>query len=53
MTNIGAAVVFVHTVYPGVSGEKIVAAFLDGTWINRVINLALIYFLYRDGKEQP
>lgn len=50
LTNIGAILIFIQTVYPGLTGEKIVQAFSDGTWISHAINLCLMYYLYRDGK---
>jgi hypothetical protein len=52
LTNIGAALVFLQTVYPGIDADRILAAFHDGTWVNGAINLALMFFLYRDGKPQ-
>jgi len=50
-TNIGAALVFLQTVYPGIDADSIIAAFQNGTWISAVINLLLMYFLFQDGKQ--
>ena len=50
-TNIGAALVFLQTVYPGIDADSIIAAFQNGTWVNAAINLTLMYFLYCDGKQ--
>lgn len=51
-TNIGAALVFLQTVYPGINAESIIEAFQNGTWINALINLVLMYFLFQDGKQK-
>jgi hypothetical protein len=53
LTNVGAVIVFIHTVYPGVNAEAIIQAVTDGTILNHIGNLLLIYFLYRDGKPEP
>jgi len=39
--------VVVQTVYPQATGESIIAAFQDGSWIARAINIAFAYVLIR------
>lgn len=51
-TNLGALLVLAQTVYPGLNGEMIMTALLDGTWMSAAINIALAYYLYRDGKNE-
>ena len=47
MTTLSGFIVLLQTVYPHATGESIVAAFADGTWLSKAINLAFAYFLIR------
>lgn len=51
-TSIGAILVLVQTVYPAATGEAIVSALLDGTWLPKAINVAFAYILIRHKGEQ-
>lgn len=51
LTNVGAALVFAQTVYPGLNAEMIMASIASGTFFQAVINLALAYLLVMTGKE--
>jgi hypothetical protein len=52
-TNFLAILVYAQTVYPGLSGETLLAALTDGTWLPKAINLALMYFLFLARRQPP
>ena len=52
-TSFFGILILIHTVYPQATGESIISAFHDGTWVEKAINLSFAYLLIRkqQGKE--
>ena len=49
-TNLGAVAVFINSIYPGLDAMMIRDAFMDGSWLSHLINIGMVYYLYKDGK---
>jgi len=49
--DIGSSVygflVILYTVYPNATGESIIAAFMDGSWVAKFINISFAFVLIR------